>query len=350
MAIGNRNFVQGLTGTISPSTGAARLPPRTGLLGERENRLAELAAGKSVTRLQELIDPGRCRIWDEHNRDYAALSTDNCDDLIDSFKAEGRQNFPAIVRRIHGDPDHDYEVICGARRHWAVTWMRAHHQPDFRFLVEPRELTDEEAFRLADLENRSRRDLSDYERASDYARAIDRYYEGNQQRMAERLEVSKSWLSRYLELARLPTEVLAAFASPHAVGISHAAVLAPLLRAEDRKGRIIAEAQRLMAQQFERVGRGESPIPPAAVTQRLAGAAGASAVGRKTANPREHVVRSSEGAVVARGRRAERGGAVMISLPTPAKHTRSALLAAIDEILNQMGQASREGEVRHGHR
>ena len=61
MAIGNHNFVQGLTGTISPSTGAARLPPRTGLLGERENRLAELAAGKSVTRLQELIDPGRCR-------------------------------------------------------------------------------------------------------------------------------------------------------------------------------------------------------------------------------------------------------------------------------------------------
>ena len=176
MAIGNRNFVKELAGTISPSVGAARLPPRTGLLGERENRLAELAAGKSVTRLQELIDPGRCRIWGEHNRDYAALSADNCDDLIDSFKAEGRQNFPAIVRRIQGDPDHDYEVICGARRHWAVTWMRAHHQPDFRFLVEPRELTDEEAFRLADLENRSRRDLSDYERASDYARAIDRYY------------------------------------------------------------------------------------------------------------------------------------------------------------------------------
>ena len=82
--------------------------------------------------------------------------------------------------------------------------MRAHDQPDFRFLVEPRELTDEEAFRLADLENRSRRDLSDYERANDYARAVERYYGGSQQQMAERLEVSKSWLSRYLELAQLP--------------------------------------------------------------------------------------------------------------------------------------------------
>ncbi len=342
MALGNRGFVQGLTGTLSPPTSGARLPPRTGLLGERENRLAELAAGTSVTRVQELVDPARCRIWEGHNRDYAVLNAENCADLIDSFKAEGRQNFPAIVRRIQDDPEHDYEVVCGARRHWAVTWMRAHHQPDFKFLVEPRELSDEEAFRLADLENRSRRDLSDYERASDYARAIHRYYADNQQRMAERLEVSKSWLSRYLELARLPPEVLAAFASSHVVGISHAATLAPLLRAEDQRDLIIAEAQRLIAEQSERAGRGESPILPAAVMQRLVGAVRASAVAHKTGNLREHVVRSAEGAVVARGQRAERGGAVTISLPTPARHARSALLAAVDEILSHVGQITRE--------
>ena len=347
MAIGNRGFVQGLTGTISPSTGAARLPPRTGLLGERENRLAELAAGKSVTRLQELIDPGRCRIWEGHNRDYAALTDENCADLLESFKSEGRQNFPAIVRRIQGDPDHDYEVICGARRHWAVTWMRARYQPDFRFLVEPRELADEEAFRLADLENRSRRDLSDYERAGDYARAVDRYYEGNQQRMAERLEVSKSWLSRYLELARLPSEVLTAFASPHAVGISHAATLAPLLRAEDQKARIIAEAQRLTTQQSERAAQGETAIPPAAVTQRLAAAARVAAAGRKIVNPHEHVVRSAEGVIVARGHRAERGGVVTINLPTPARHARSVLLGAVEEILDRMSPGAKDGRREH---
>ena len=155
------------------------------------------------------------------------------------------------MRRVEGDPEHDWEVICGARRHWTVSWMRAHHQPDFRFLVEPRELTDEEAFRLADLENRSRRDLSDYERARDYARAVERYYGGSQQQMAERLEVSRSWLSRYLELARLPAEIVAAFASPHAIGISHAAILAPLLRADDQRDRIVAEARRLAAEQAE---------------------------------------------------------------------------------------------------
>jgi len=32
-----------------------------------------------------------------------------------------------------------------------------HDYPDFRFLVEPREMSDEQAFRVADLGNRSRK-------------------------------------------------------------------------------------------------------------------------------------------------------------------------------------------------
>jgi ParB family chromosome partitioning protein len=342
MALGNRGFAQGLTGTISPSSAGARLPPRTGLLGERENRLSELASGKSVTRLQELVDPARCRIWEGHNRDYAALNAENCADLIDSFKAEGRQTFPAIVRRVEGDVGHDYEVICGARRHWTVSWMRAHHEPDFRFLVEPRELIDEEAFRIADLENRSRRDLSDYERACDYARALDRYYGGSQQRMVERLEVSKSWLSRYLELARLPADVVAAFGSPHSIGISHAATLAPLLRAEDRMARIIAEAVRLKAEQADHARRGDVAILPAAVMQRLVVSARESVAPRQGGTPKEHVVRSPEGGIIARGQRAVRGGGMTISIPSPTKHVRSTLLAAIEEILDQAGKNGRD--------
>ena len=65
-------------------------------------------------------------------------------------------------------------------------------------------LTDEEAFRLSDIENRDREDISDYERATDYADALGRYYENRQNAMAERLEVSEAWLSRYLLLAKTP--------------------------------------------------------------------------------------------------------------------------------------------------
>jgi ParB family chromosome partitioning protein len=337
MAHGNRGFAQGLAGGGQGSAAERRLPPRTGILQSRENRLAELAAGTTVSRVHELVDPAKCRIWPGHNRDYAALDETSCADLIESFKAQGRQEVPAIVRRLGPESEHAYEVICGARRHWTVSWMRAHDRPDFKFLIEPRELTDEEAFRLADLENRNRRDLSDYERACDYARALDRYYEGSQQRMAERLEVSKSWLSRYLELARLPSQVTAAFGSPHDIGISHGALLAPLLRRPEQQERLVAEAVSLADEQAALKRRAQPPIRPAMVARRLAEAAQRS---RQRARARSEVreVRDAAGALLARGERAVRGGRVTITVPAPAKSSRKDLLSAIEEIIDELSQ------------
>jgi ParB family transcriptional regulator, chromosome partitioning protein len=337
MAQGNKGFADGLAGTAPRPVAASRLPPRTSILSARDNRLADLASGNTVTRFHELVDPGQCRIWDGHNRDYAGLSAETCADLIESFKAQGRQEVPAIVRRVADDPNHGYEVICGARRHWATSWMRAHDYPDFKFLIEPRELTDEEAFRLADLENRSRRDLSDYERACDYARAVERYYGGSQQRMAERLEVTKSWLSRYLELAKLPSEIAAAFASPHVLGIRHGAILAPLLRAPDQRERVLAEAGRIRVEQAALAASGTAAIVPASVLARLVSAATTRVASRKpVASGAEHVVRASDGAVIARSQRAGRGGGVTISLPAPARHDRKALLRALEDILDHV--------------
>ena len=341
MTTGDRGFAKGLAGAgaMPPASVGARLPPRTGILDSRDNRLAELASGRTLTRVHELVEPARCRIWPAHNRDYAALNAETCADLIESFKAQGRQEVPAIVRRLGDDKEYQYEVICGARRHWTATWLRAHDYPEFRFLIEPRELTDEEAFRLADLENRSRRDLSDHERATDYARAVDRYYEGSQQRMAERLEVSRSWLSRYLELAKLPAEVLAAFGSPHVVRISHGAVLAPLLRLPPQRERMIAEARAVGAMQAERAAQGTAPIPPAAVLQRLTAAAKAPS---RTSKPGgECVIWDSDGSVVARGQRMGRGGAVTISVPTPGRFETDGILNAARAILEHFRASSR---------
>jgi len=338
MATGNRGFAQGLTAGAAPSAAAPRLPPRTGILSSRDNRLAELAAGRTVTRVQELVDPATCRIWPGHNRDYAALNEETCADLIESFRAQGRQEVPAIVRRVTDDPAVAFEVVCGARRHWTVAWMRAHGSPEFRFLIEPRELTDEEAFRIADLENRSRRDLSDYERAADYARAIDRYYEGSQQRMAERLEVSKSWLSRYLELARLPAEIVAAFGSPHIIGISHGATLAPLLRLPPQRERMLAAAAALAAEQSALADRGAALLPPPSVLRRLTDSAkGAERPPRVTA---ECVIRDSDGTIVARGQKAGRGG-VTLTVPVLAKQDRDAVVRALTAIVDHFKAAGR---------
>jgi ParB family chromosome partitioning protein len=136
-------------------------------------------------------------------------------------------------------------VICGARRHWSISWLRSHHYPDFKFLVDVREIGDEEAFRLADIENRARDDLTDLERARDYLRALTAYYDGRQKTMAERLKVSESWLTRYLDLARLPEELTRAFADPQELGIRNAIALKALLKPDDRRERAFKEAARL---------------------------------------------------------------------------------------------------------
>jgi len=184
-------------------------------------------------------------MWSGHNRDYALLNEERCSDLIESIKAQGRQEMPAIVRRVKDDPECDFEVICGARRHWTISWLRAHNYPDFRFLVDIRNLTDEEAFRLADIENRARDDLTDLERARDYLRALDAYYGGKQKNMAERINVTESWLSRYLDLARLPEELMVAFVQPQDLRIKHVTAIKPLLKPEDRRQRVFAEAKRM---------------------------------------------------------------------------------------------------------
>ncbi len=334
MAQGNRSLVQGLVDAATPSTAPSKLPPRTSVLQGRENRLAQMANGQSVNRVHELVDPARCRIWNGHNRDYAALGEATCADLIDSFKAQGRQEVPAIVRRVKGDPAIDFEVICGARRHWAAGWMREHGHPTFGYLVEPRELDDEEAFRVADLENRSRKDLSDLERARDYARAVDRFYGGNQQRMAERLQVTKSWLSRYLELARLPEPVLTAFGARHAVGISHAAQLAPLLRDVRTRDLVLAQAVVLGEQQERRAGDGGNLLGPAAVVQALVRATQSRPTRRRTRST-EHTVRSGDGTILVRGTRTARS-ALTIEVPHAGRLDHQAILDACQQVLRHL--------------
>ncbi|MEP4199170.1 MAG: ParB/RepB/Spo0J family partition protein [Aliishimia sp.] len=228
--------------------GAARFLKRSTALGDR-------LSGDLEEKTLQWVDPTECRMWDRHNRDYALLTQDNCRDLIDGIKSQGRQEFPAIVRRISGQ--HPYEVICGARRHFAVSWLRANNYTQFKYLVEVRDLTDEEAFRLADIENRDREDISDYERAIDYADAIDLYYAGKQKAMAERLEVSQPWLSRYLQLAKLPGRIVSAFASIRDIKERHARDLKPLLAEPDMAQALLSMADDIARQHTAaRAGRG----------------------------------------------------------------------------------------------
>ncbi|MBB4619791.1 ParB/RepB/Spo0J family partition protein [Sphingomonas abaci] len=248
-----------------------RAPDRvrgTTLLG-RESALARLASGEVRQVTQVLLDPARVRVWPGNARSYRHLSEASCRELIDSILAEGGQKVPAVVRRVEGDPDHEYEVIAGTRRHWSITWLRANHYPDMQFLAQVAQLDDEAAFRLADLENRARADVSDLERAWNYRLALASHYGNHQTRMAERLKLSKGWLSKMLKIATLPHEVVGSFASPAELALKPAYALAQLLDHPDAQPAILATAERLAREQRARRDDGQPPIPASEVMRRF---------------------------------------------------------------------------------
>ncbi len=238
----------------------------TTLLG-RESALARVASGEVRQVTQLLLDPARVRIWPGNARSYAHLSEENCRELIDSLIAEGGQKVPAVVRRIDGDPEHDYEVIAGTRRHWSVRWLRANSYPDMQFVAQVANLDDEAAFRLADIENRARKDVSDLERARNYAEALRTHYGNHQTRMAERLKLSKGWLSKMLKVATIPDGVVAAFASPADIQLKPAYALAQLL--DTHRSQVTGVAKRLVEEQADRHRRGLIPYAAAEVMRRL---------------------------------------------------------------------------------
>lgn len=247
-----------------PSSGARFL--------KRGNAISDRLSGQHEEKILHWVDPERCRMWARHNRDYGLLTEENCRDLIEGIRSQGRQEFPAIVRRVN-EEGADYEVICGARRHFAVAWLRANNYPQFKYLVEVRDLSDEEAFRLSDIENRDREDISDYERALDYAQAVKFYYGGKQKSMASRLEVSEVWLSRYLELAKLPKEIIDAYPSIRDIRELHARNLKPILKAPKSRAKVLEAARRIAEQQqAARKGQG-SFVESATVVSQLKSAA-----------------------------------------------------------------------------
>jgi ParB family transcriptional regulator, chromosome partitioning protein len=247
----------------------------------RSNALADV--GEREEKVLRWVDPELCVMWAHHNRAYELLNEDNCRDLIDSIKSQGQQEFPAIVRRKHAPGGVEYEVVCGARRHFAVSWLRSHNYPHYRYLVEVRDMTDEEAFRLADVENRDREDISDFERARDYAVALEQYYG-----------------------ARLPEVVVAAYPSIRDIKELHARVLKPLL-ADPKLARSVLDAARELAQEQEAARAGQGALIDASL---VLAALKSAAAGPKRSRPPENVFRgdAADAAITLR----KRGTKVML--------------------------------------
>ena len=253
------------------------------------------------------------------------MNEDSCRDLIDSFLSAKKQRIPAIVRRLKDDPNFDFEIIAGVRRWWTVKWLRAHHHPEFEYLVTIQSVTDEEAFRVSDVENRSRKDISDWERAKEYTVALAEFYEGSQSQMAEHLNLSKSWLSRLLDVARLPEPVVAAFSDTHDITVRVARDIKPLTGDPKALAKMREEAERI---EEERSQKGLKLSGPE-VAKRLVKATVAPAV--KAAAEKE--ITGKGGKDIRRYTKA-RGGGLTIKVPPKAEASPAELLKAIEGLLS----------------
>lgn len=324
MSKGNKGFGSQFTEGLDDEENLDKSTPAEGIMASRSQTLARIATGKTVVDRTEWVDPAKCRPWRMHNRDLDHLTEESCRDLIDSFLSAKKQRIPAIVRRLKDDPKFDYEIIAGVRRWWTVKWLRAHHHPEFEYLVTIQSVTDEEAFRVSDVENRSRKDISDWERAKEYSAALVEFYEGSQSQMADHLNLSKSWLSRMLDVARLPEEIVAAFTDTHDITVRIARDIKPLAGDAKAFAKMREEAQRIK----EERARDGTKMTGAEVAKRLVKAT----IEPAPKGSSEKELRGKNGKVILRYTKV-RGGGLTIKVPPKTDATPAELLEAIGGLL-----------------
>ena len=244
--------------------------PRPNFTNKRLEAFGE--AARMVKRPTIRLKPAECSIWEGNARDYALLTEDRVRSLIDSIQAENGNRIPVVVRRTPNGAL-PYELLIGTRRHWAISWLNTNHYPDIDLIAIIDDLDDEAAFRLADIENREREDISDLERGQNYKMAVNAYYDGVQSRMADRVKLSKSMLARYIGLTEIPQTILSAFNSPMDLQVRHGDKLLPLIRQAAFRGKMEEAAEAIAAEQSFRQSGDETPISGTDVVARLMKAA-----------------------------------------------------------------------------
>lgn len=285
---------------------------------------------RTVKRPTIRLKPSECSIWPGNARDHAALSYERCASLIESIREEGTNREPVVVRRTP-NANHPYELIVGTRRHFSISWLHANNHGEIELVARIETLDDEGAFRLADLENREREDVTDLERARNYRQAVDAYYSGVRTKMAERLAIPKQNLHNLLQLAELPDEVVAAYADPGDLKVRHGMRLSPLLKNEQHRTAIVSAAIALREEQQELKDAGSDKIEGIKVCERLVSAVAKPAATKPTPRTRLALTAAS-GAEVGQVLADSRAKGITININPKGS-------ASVDEILEALRPA-----------
>lgn len=236
---------------------------------EEANRAAvasQAEAAELRTKLQSgeiavKIDPRRVRVSEFPDRHPSAFEDKEFLDFADEIRATNGNSEPGVVRPIQGDPDYDYELGAGHRRH------RACLVTNNEFFTFIREMSDEELFVCMSRENKGRKDLSSFELGRHYAKLLANHKFSSLRAMASALNVPLAVTHRLISYGDLPDAVVDAFPDPRTIRIVW---VKPLLDAHEKDAAgLISRAKRL---------RGETSLPPLEVFKRLTGSTGKSSI------------------------------------------------------------------------
>jgi ParB family chromosome partitioning protein len=129
-----------------------------------------------------------------------AFPPESMQELADSIRQKGVLQ-PLIVRSVAGTDG--YEIVAGERRWRAAQMAQLHEIP-----VLVRVLDDDEVFQIAIIENIQRADLNAIEEAASFRHLMDRYGH-TQEKLADALSKSRSYIANLLRLLNLPEDVQA---------------------------------------------------------------------------------------------------------------------------------------------
>jgi ParB family chromosome partitioning protein len=130
-----------------------------------------------------------------------AFPRESLDELADSIRARGILQ-PILARSHPAHPERFY-IVAGERRWRAAQLAGLHEVPAI-----VREMSDAEAATAALIENLQREDLNPMEEAEGYSRALDEL-RITQEKLAEALGKSRSYVTNALRLLNLPPAVQA---------------------------------------------------------------------------------------------------------------------------------------------
>ena len=172
-----------------------------------------------------------CTPWFFADRDEREMG--DITDLANSIKEAGQLE-PVLCRPYTGSQqEFKFEVVFGNRRLRATQFLK------INILALVRQLSDQDAALMQKEENDQRKNISDFSRAFNYKKLIDKKIFASETDLATHLRIPKQTLNNIFSFTRIPQEVLTNLKDPFSLSQQMALKIASLSKDNNHKQKLV---------------------------------------------------------------------------------------------------------------